>query len=172
MADLLPGYLRPGALVLIDTAALVYLIEGSGPRRHAVEAFLASAREHGLRMAASAIVWTELFDGAFSRADGELQRRYRILLSDSEGLFLAPVDAAIAEEAARLIAGSKRGAPALDRSAQRPPGRALALADALHIATAIVLGAAAVLGNDEAWRLVPSCPPLLLVDELAFEIEA
>jgi predicted nucleic acid-binding protein len=167
--DALSG-LAPGSLVLVDTGALVYLVEGEGARRRAVEACFAVARAGRIRLVASAIAWTELFDGAFAMRDAELETSYRILLSDASIIQLAPVDAAVAEEAARLIADSRPGSP--PQAGQRPRGaqaRALGLADAIHIATAVVLGARAVLGNDEAWREVPACPPLLLVDELAFE---
>ncbi|HET7839614.1 MAG TPA: PIN domain-containing protein [Rectinemataceae bacterium] len=150
--------LPPGSIVLVDTAAFVYLLEGSGARRRVVEASFASARERGLDLIASTIVWTELLDGAGPRA--ELAAGYRSLLADSARIRLIGVDVAVAEEAAGLLA------------AARAAGRPLGLADSLHIATAIVMGAKAVLGNDEAWRQVPPCPPLLLIDELAFDLEA
>jgi len=47
--------------------------------------------------------------------------------------------------------------------------RSLSSGDIIHIATAIAIGATAVLTNDEAWRAAPRCPPLILVDELAAE---
>jgi hypothetical protein len=40
----------------------------------------------------------------------------------------------------------------------------------VQIATAVALGATAVLTNDEAWRAVPRCPRIILVDELAAEL--
>ena len=68
------------------------------------------------------------------------------------------MDVAVAERAAVLSASL---APALRRR--------LSPADLVHMTTALVLGASAVLGNDEAWREIPSCPPVIPVDELAFE---
>jgi predicted nucleic acid-binding protein len=143
--------LPDGSLVLVDAAPLVYLVEGQGPRRAAVEGFLELARARSFRLAASTLVWTELLEGPLRSGDAALAERYRILLSDYSRLVLIPVDVAVAEEAARLAAL-----------------RGLGVADAVHVATAIVAGAKAVLGNDEAWGAVPECPPLLLVDEMAF----
>ncbi|MDP3180137.1 MAG: PIN domain-containing protein, partial [Spirochaetaceae bacterium] len=102
----------------------------------------------------STVIWTELLAAPLRSGDRALATAYRSLLSDSSRIVLEPVDAAIAERAALLRAS-----------------RNLELADSIHIATALVLGAAAILGNDEAWRRVPECPPLLLVDELAFDAD-
>ena len=156
--------LRRGDLVLVDTAPLVYLVEG-GPSRggaaapdrraDAAGAFFAAAEAGGLRLAASALAWTELLAKPLREGDEALADRFRSFLADSKRLYLAPVDAAIADAAAAL-----RGR------------RRLELADAVQIATALVLGAAAVLTNDEAWRRVPDCPRVILLDELAFELES
>jgi predicted nucleic acid-binding protein len=144
----------PGDLVLMDASPLVYLVEGEpgSPRRKAVEAAMSAMTLAGARLVASTVVWTELLAAPLRRGDDALATAYRSLLSDSSRITLESVDAAIAERAALL------------RST-----RDLELADSIHIATARILGAAAVLGNDEAWRRVPECPPLLLVDELAFD---
>lgn len=169
--------LRRGDLVLVDTAPLVHLVEGGPPRggagargaalsggsppgaapdrrARAAAAFFEAAEEGGLRLAASALAWTELLARPLREGDEALADRFRSFLADSRRLYLAPVDAAIADAAAAL-----RGR------------RRLELADAVQIATALVLGAAAVLTNDEAWRRVPDCPRVILLDELAFELE-
>jgi len=148
--------LAEGALVLVDSSALVYYAEGAeGGRRAAVGAFFEAARGGRLRLAASAVAWAELLAGAAGPGDAG---RLRALLSDSRIVRIEVVDVAVAEEAARLMA-------ALGRPARTRP--ALGFADALHIATAIVIGADATLTNDEAWREVPRCPRALLVDEIA-----
>jgi predicted nucleic acid-binding protein len=151
--------LSPGSLVLADSSALVYLVEGedSSPRRAAVESFLAEASSKGLRLAASTIAWSELLEGPLARGEADVAAAYRRLLSDSGRIVLREVDVAVAEEAAAISASL---APALRRS--------FSSGDLMHIATAVVLGADAVLTNDEAWRSISRCPPLLLVDELAF----
>jgi predicted nucleic acid-binding protein len=155
--------LTRGSLVLADSSALVYLEEGEidSPRRAALENFLARAAETGVRLAASTVAWAELLAAPIARDDRGLADRYRILLSDSSRIFLREVDVAVAEEAAAV-------------SASLPPAlrRTISGNDLIHIATALVLEADAVLTNDEAWRSVPRCPPILLVDELAAGMEA
>jgi predicted nucleic acid-binding protein len=149
---------RDPSIVLVDSSALLYLVEGSPRRREAVERFIEESTGRGARLIASTIAWVELLEKPLASGEGGLADRYRGLLADSGRLELCVLDAAIAERAAALGA-------ALPRSARR----ALSQADLVHIATALVAGAEAILGNDEAWREVPGCPPLLLVDELAFD---
>jgi predicted nucleic acid-binding protein len=149
------------ALVLVDSSALVYLIEGApgSPRRSAVELFFEAAAARHWRVIASTLIWAELLEKPLAAGSPELAARYRGVLCDSSRIELNVVDVAVAERAAALFASFS---PSLRR--------ALSPADVLHIATAIVAGAAAVFGNDEAWRDVPHCPPLILVDELAHDI--
>jgi len=155
--------LAPGCLVLVDSSALIYLVEeaASSPRRAAVEGFFADAAASEARLVASTIAWAELLASPLARGDRELADGYRRLLSDSSRIVLREADVAVAEGAAAL-------------SASLPPAqrRSLSSNDFLHIATALVLGADAVLTNDEAWRSVPRCPRVLLVDELAAGLEA
>jgi len=150
---------HPGSTVLVDSSALVYLVEGAegSPRRSAVERFLARSAASSLRLVASTVAWLELLEKPLAAGDAALADRYRALLADSSRIELRVVDVAVAEGAAAL-------------SASIPPElrRRLSPADLVHMATAIAMGASAVLGNDEAWRSVPGCPPLILVDELAF----
>jgi predicted nucleic acid-binding protein len=152
---------NPGSLVLVDSSALVYLVEGavSSARRRAVELFFAQAAARGTGLVASTYAWTELLEGPLARGEGELATRYRSLLSDSSRITLRELDVAVAEAAAELTAAL-------------PPARRKSLSggDLIHIATALVVGASAVLTNDEAWREAPRCPPLILVDELAAEL--
>lgn len=150
-----------GSTVLVDSSALVYLVEGAegSPRRSAVERFFARAEAGSPRLVASTIAWLELLEKPLAAGDGALADRYRALLADSSRIELRVVDVAVAEGAAAL-------------SASLPPElrRRLSHADLVHMATAILLGATAILGNDEAWRSVPGCPALILVDELVFEL--
>jgi predicted nucleic acid-binding protein len=150
----------PGAVILVDSSALVYLIEDpeGSLRREAVAGFLERAKDEGLCLAASTAAWAELLEAPFAAGDQALAARYRVLLSDSSRIALRELDVAVAERAA-LIAASLKG----------PRRRGVSSYDFLHIATAIELGAAAVLTNDGAWASVPGCPPLILVDELVAE---
>jgi len=152
--------LPPGSLVLVDSSALVYLVEGEplSPRRIAVEGFFAAASTRGARLFASTIAWAELLEGPLAKGDRELAARYRAFLADSSRIVLREVDVAVAQAAAELAAAL----PAARK-------RSFSGGDLLQIATALALGAKAVLTNDEEWRIVPRCPRLFLVDELAAE---
>jgi predicted nucleic acid-binding protein len=151
---------RQGSIVLVDSSVLVYLVEGEedSPRRRAAERFLGEAAARGARVVASALAWMEVLAKPIATRDEGLAARYRRLLADSSRVELIVVDVAIAERAATIIASL-------------PPAarRRISQADAIHVATAIEVGASAVLTNDEAWRLVPRCPRPILVDELAAE---
>jgi predicted nucleic acid-binding protein len=153
---------KPGSIVLVDSSAIVYLVEdpSSSRRRLAVERFFAEAGSRGARLLASTLAWSELLEGPLARGEPEIAAAYRRLLADSSRIELREVDVAVAEAAAELasaLPGARR--------------RIVSSGDLIHIATALVLGAAAVLTNDEAWRGIPRCPPLILVDELAGEEE-
>lgn len=183
--------LKEGDLVLLDTAPLIYLIDAPDrdpaglsdqerERRAVVSFFAECARSGKLRLTASAVAWTECLSGPLAAGDGHRADSFRRTLADSSFLTLEPVDAAIADEAARLLATPKDASGKYSR-----PARRLEFADALHIATASVVGAAAILTNDEAWknfaRLAAAgvgrggqvCRDIkvLLVEELAFDTE-
>jgi len=166
--------LEKGSLILLDAAPLVYLVEaggGSAFRASAARGLFAALRDEGFELCASTLLWTELLAGPLAAGDSLLADRYRALLADSRFARLIPLDAAIAEEAARLEAS-----PLLE-------GR-LALADSIHLATAAVEGAQGLLTNDEALREAaerlkaggeggrrrPALPEILLFDELAYGI--
>jgi predicted nucleic acid-binding protein len=125
-----------------------------------VERFFDEAETRPWRVIASTLAWAELLEKPLAAGLPELAARYRGILADSSRVELRVVDVAVAERAAALSAS-------LSSSLRR----ALSSADVLHIATAIVAGARAIFGNDEAWRGVPLCPPLILVDELVYGID-
>jgi predicted nucleic acid-binding protein len=150
----------PDMGILVDSSALVYLVEGdpSSPRRRAMEFLVAEAQARGIGLKASTTVWMELLAKPLAEGRAELAARYRALLADSSRIELCVIDVAIAERAASILASLG------------PAGhRKISEADALHIATALTIGAGAILTNDEAWRSVPGVPRVLLVDELAYE---
>ncbi len=170
MFDLDEWELSRGSLLLIDSAPLIYLVDSvsarDADRAEAVRGFFEAA-SGALRLAASTLAWTECLAGPFKAADPASADRIRTALTEGSRIAFEPVDIAIAEEAARL-------------GALAP---ALGFADAIHLATAATISAAAVLTNDEAWRRIvaaagrePGNGPaqayrsmrVLLVDELGF----
>lgn len=166
--------LAPGSRVLVDSSALVYLVEEIPRRGAAVSAFLDSVRQAGGKPFASVLVMTELLERPLSRGDGELALRYRRFLADAFLLVLVPVDVEVSERAAAILASGTFDPRSTKLPSFRPadPGSSrfgVSFADAVHLATALVHGADAILTNDEAWRDVPDVPPVFLVDELAAE---
>jgi len=146
--------LGPGELLFVDSAPLIYLVEGEGRRRVAMAALYGAAGRGELRLAASVLAWTELL----RKADkGEKSLSLRRLLADSSRLVLLPIDVAVADGAATLLRGALRPGPSLP--------------DALHLASALVAGAAAILTNDTAFRsFAPRGLRIIILDELAASI--
>jgi len=168
--------LMPGSRVLIDSSALVYLVENIPRRGQAVASFLDNLRTIGGKPFASVLVMTELLERPLARSDQELALRYRRFLADASSLVLVPVDVEVAEKAARLLANGifDPKTKSLPSFLPGDPGSSrfgVSFADAVHLATALVHQADAVLTNDEAWRDVAEAPAVFLVDELAADLE-
>jgi predicted nucleic acid-binding protein len=140
--------LSRGALVLVDSSALIYLLSET-ERADIVRAFFDAAESGTIKLAASTLAWTEVLAGPLAAGDEAAEREARRLLSDSSRLYLAPLDVAVAEEASRLMAAPRQTAASRMAAASR---HRLETADAVHLATALTLGAEAVLTNDSGWR--------------------
>jgi len=126
--------LPDGALLLIDTAPIIYTLEGHprfGPRFRP----LFDAHADGkFRFAVTTVTVAEVLTGPLSEREEALTRRYRAIL---ESWRLVPLDAEIAEGAARL------------RAAYR-----LELADAVQAASALAINAAALVTHDHDFSRV------------------
>ena len=116
------------ALLLIDTAPIIYQLEGhpryAGRFRPIFEAHLAGK----VSFAVTTITLAEVLAGPLQAGDEALARRYRALLQSWQ---MIDVDADIAETAARL------------QTALR-----LKLPDAVQAASALAVGAAALVTHD------------------------
>jgi len=130
------GDLPEDALVLIDSAPIIYVLEGHpklGPR------FTPLFEAHGagqLRFAVTTITIAEVLIGPLQAADDALARRYRAIL---ESWQLVTLDADIAESAARLRASLR-----------------LKLADAIQAASALAINAMALVTYDRDFSRVRS----------------
>ena len=128
------GDLPPGALVLVDSAPIIYFLEGHpkfGPRfKRLFEAHTAGR----LRFAVTTITIAEVLTGPLQTADDALARRYRAILESWQPIALG-VD--IAESAARLRASLR-----------------LRLADAVQAASALTINAAALVTHDRDFSRV------------------
>ena len=130
------GDLPEAALVLVDSAPIIYFLEGHskfGPR------FKPLFEAHGtgrLRFAVATITVAEVLTGPLQAGDDALAQRYRAILESWQPIAL---DVDIAESAARLRAS---------------PG--LKLADAVQAASALAINAAALATHDRDFSRVRS----------------
>lgn len=123
-------------LLLVDTAPIIYLLEGHpafGPR------FLAMFEAHragALRLAVTTLAIAEVLTGPLQSGDEALARRYRTIL---ESWRVVALDAEVAESAARLRASLR-----------------LRLADAVQAASALAINADALVTHDRDFSRVRS----------------
>src|SRR5262245_16720101 len=126
--------LPENALVLVDTAPIIYVLEGHpkfGPRFMP----LFAAHETGrLRFAVTTITILEVLSGPLTASDEALARRYRAILESWQSVAL---DVDIAEGAARLRASLR-----------------LKLADAVQAASALAINASALVTHDRDFSRV------------------
>ena len=122
------------ALLLVDSAPIIYFLEGHpklGPRFKP----LFAAHEAGrLRFAVTTITIAEVLTGPLCAGEDALARRYRAILESWRPVAL---DVDIAESAARLRASLR-----------------LALADAVQAASALTINAAALVTYDRDFSRV------------------
>ena len=130
------GDLPEQALLLIDSAPIIYFLEGHpkfGPRFRP----LFDAHATGLlRFAVTTITIAEVLTGPLQASDDALARRYRSILQSWQPIGL---DVDIAENAARLRASLR-----------------LKLADAVQAACALAINAAAIVTHDRDFSRVHS----------------
>ena len=124
------------ALLLIDSAPIIYFLEGHpklGP--HFLPLFEAQATAR-VRFAVTTITICEVLTGPLRSNDDATVRRYRAVLDSWQ---VVDLDAEIAESAARLRASLR-----------------LRLADAVQVASALAINAAAVVTHDRDFSRVRS----------------
>jgi predicted nucleic acid-binding protein len=130
------GELPEDALILLDSAPIIYFLEGHpklGPR------FKPLFDAHGtgrLRFAVTTITIAEVLTGPLQAGDDALAQRYRAILESWQPIAL---DVDIAESAARLRASLR-----------------LKLADAVQAASALAINAAALVTHDRDFSRVRS----------------
>jgi predicted nucleic acid-binding protein len=124
------------ALLLLDSAPIIYVLEAHpkfGPRFEPI--FAAHAAGH-VRFAVTTVTLVEVLTGPLQTANEALARRYRAVLESWQPIGLN-VD--IAESAARLRASLRLG-----------------LADAVQAASALAINAAALVTHDRDFSRVQS----------------
>ena len=134
MEPLVIGDLPEGALLLIDSAPIIYILEGNAkfaPRFRPLFEAHAAGR---LRFAVTTITIAEVLTGPLQASDEALARRCRAILESWQPVAL---DLDIAESAARLRASLR-----------------LKLADAVQAASALAINAAALVTHDRDFSRV------------------
>jgi predicted nucleic acid-binding protein len=120
--------LAENALLLVDSAPIIYVLEDH-PELASVFRPVFEAHDEGLlRFAVTTVTLAEVLTGPLGARDEVLAERYRATL---KSWFVVDLDAEIAESAARLRAACK-----------------LKLADAVQAASALAVGADALVTHD------------------------
>lgn len=137
-----------GATIGLDTVVFIYFLERHEAHYAGARALFERIEQGRLRAVVSTLLFSELLVPAFQAGEHERAKAITELLGSFPGLSLVPVCSEISVEAARLRA---------DHGLRTP--------DAIHMATAVVAGASALVTNDH--RLLRQSPPIevLLFDE-------
>jgi predicted nucleic acid-binding protein len=124
------------ALVLVDSAPIIYVLEDHPKLAPRFMPVFEAHAENRLRFAVTTITIAEVLTGPMKAGDDALARRYRAIL---ESWRVVALDVDIAENAARLRASLRLG-----------------LADAVQAASALAINAAALVTHDRDFSRVKS----------------
>ena len=122
------------ALVLVDSAPIIYVLAGNSALAPRFEPLFARYDEGTLRLAASTVTLSEVLAGPLAASEEALAKRYRTIL---ESWGIVDLTADIAELAARVRAQYR-----------------LKLPDAVQLATALSIHADALVTHDRAFGKV------------------
>ena len=126
--------LAPGALVLVDTAPIIYVLEGHPKFAARFQPMFDRHAAGEILFAVTTIAMAEVLTGPLGAGNEALARRYRAVMESWQVIDLT---ADIAESAARLRASLK-----------------LRLADAVQIASAVAVNADALVTHDRDFSKV------------------
>lgn len=124
------------ALLLVDSAPIIYILEGRAKLADRFRPLFAAHAEGRFRFAATTITVAEVLTGPLQAGDEELAQRYRAVL---ESWQIVDLDTRIAETAARLRASLR-----------------LKLADAVQAASAVTINADALVTHDRDFSRLTS----------------
>lgn len=140
------GSLAGVSTLALDSAPLIYYIEEEPRYLPALISIIDAIDEGKITCYASTVVLLEVLVKPLREKDEALAHEYQDILLHSR-LRLVAVNTLIAQEAARLRAQYRLKTP-----------------DAIHIATALVQKADALLTNEPAWKRVKEIPIVVLDD--------
>lgn len=124
------------ALLLIDSAPIIYVLEGRAKLADRFRPLFAAHEEGRFRFAVTTITVAEVLTGPLQAGDEELAQRYRAVL---ESWQIVDLNVQIAETAARLRAALK-----------------LKLPDAVQAASAVAINADALVTHDRDFSRLAS----------------
>lgn len=124
------------ALLLVDSAPIIYVIEGHPEFAHVFRPMFKAHAAGRVRFAVTTVALAEVLTGPLSAGNEELVERYRATL---KSWHVVELDADIAESAARLRATLK-----------------LKLADAVQVASALAINADALVTHDRDFSRLDS----------------
>ena len=140
--------LRPGNVVFLDTAPLIYFWEKHDKYFGLMMRFFDSVYALNIQCIVSLITYIEVITYPSRIGDVRTAGKYRNYLVNSRNFQMAPLTLAVA-----------------DRTPFYRNQYGLKTPDAIQLATADVLGADYVITNDREWRKVAS-PQVVLVGDL------
>ena len=126
--------LDEGSLVLVDTAPIIYVLEGHARFASRFEPLFARHAAGSLRLAVSTVTLSEVMAGPLAAGEEAIARRYRAAL---ESWGVVDLTSDIAEQAARVRARYR-----------------LKLPDAVQLATALAINADALVTHDRGFGQV------------------
>lgn len=133
--------------VLADTSTIIYFLNGVSPYEDTLKSFFFLVEQGKVEMVLSLITEVELLVGPMKNKNEEAINLVRLFLSRFPSIEVLPVSREIGHRAARLRAEN-----------------GLKLPDALIVATGIVSGCRAVIGNDRSWAGMEALPFIRLDD--------
>ena len=128
MEELDVASLADGAVVLVDTAPIIYVLESKAKLAQRFEPLFAAHGEGRIALAVSTVTIAEVLAGPFTAGEEALARRYRAVL---ESWRVVDLTSEVAEQAARLRAKYR-----------------LKLPDAVQLASALIVNAEALVTHD------------------------
>ncbi len=135
------GGLSEGAIVLVDTAPWIYLLEDHAEFAPRFVGLFEAAERGQIQLALSTVTLAEVLTGPFKAGQTALAKRYETALGAYQ---VVPLSAAVASLAAQLRVQYR-----------------LKLPDAVQLASALQIGASALVTHDRDFSAVQGLPVLM-----------
>ena len=135
------GGLSEGATVLVDTAPWIYLLEDHAEFAPRFLGLFEAAERGQVQLALTTVTLAEVLTGPFKAGQTALAKRYETALSAYQ---VVPLSAAVASLAAQLRVQYRQKLP-----------------DAVQLASALQIGAAALVTHDRDFSAVQGLPVLM-----------